>query len=227
MNGPLDIAEIEAWRRQHPPTGRTTPADWFVWSTNPARHPFLTRLGGVPHREADLPWPVDDNGLPLVFVGQICFLDSFDIVEHKLPGDVLLIFGDTGNGLGSFDPDGFHLEWSQRFLRDPLRREQVPPQAERIPELTGVIHRTVEDWGEVKQGTKIGATTLVIQGSGDEEITCALSCFLPRWRWSTLEYEQLDKRAAATLGELALGDAGCIYVQRLEDGSLWSWQDCY
>lgn len=227
VHGPLDLAEVESWRRTHPPTGKTTPADWFVWSTKPAQHPFLTRFGGVPHREASEPWPRDARGRPLLFVGQICFMDSKDIVDPAVPGDVLLVFARLDDEGDYFGWEDYHVEWSASALREPLQPNGVPEQPVRVPRLNGVIHRTYEDWSNPKQGTKIGATTLVIQGSGDESILCALSFFSPRWEWPTLEHERLDRGEAAAIGEFELGDAGCIYVRHYDDGSLEAMSDCY
>ena len=229
VHGPLDMAAVESWRSSHPPTGKTTPADWFVWSTQPAAHPFLTRLGGVPHREASSPWPLDAAGRPRLFLGQICFLDSLDIVGHQLPGEVLLVFGAFDEEHDDLDPSTIHLEWSRRQLREPLQQARMPPQPMRIPQLTGVIHRTVEDWDGLTQGTKIGARTLFIQDArlSDEALLCAISFFSPHRRWSTVEHEWLDESAAEDLGSLDLVDAGCIYVVRLADGSLQAWQGFY
>lgn len=220
---PVDIAAIEQHRRVDPPSGRTTPADWFVWSTQPAVHPFLTKLGGIPHREAALPWPHDAQGRPRTFVGQICFLDSLDIVGDGLPGDVLLVFGDGESEVGTLD---FHLEWSRRELRAPTLIDAVPRQHARVPTLSGVRHRTLEDTEWLTQCSKIGTTTLFIQRDATDDLVCALNSFWPRRRWPTVDREALDPEARRELGTLPLGDAGCIYVQRSGNDFIVH-SDCY
>ncbi|MEM7227474.1 MAG: DUF1963 domain-containing protein, partial [Planctomycetota bacterium] len=54
--------------------------------------PYLTKLGGVPHRESKKRWPMNRDGQPCTFVAQFCFADSRDIISTKLRGDVLLMF---------------------------------------------------------------------------------------------------------------------------------------
>jgi hypothetical protein len=38
---------------------------------------------------------------------------------------------------------------------------------------------------------------------------------------------RLDKRTLAALADFSLGDAGCIYVERLDDGTFRAWSDEY
>src|SRR5581483_4187597 len=74
--------------------GPSVPSDVFVWADNVEHEKgWQTRIGGNPWRPSDRPWPRDKNGVPLTFLGQICFADSQDILPCKLPGDVALIFG--------------------------------------------------------------------------------------------------------------------------------------
>ncbi len=68
----------------------STQTDVFVWSPDEPEQPYLTKLGGVPYRSAELHWPEKD-GKPLLFVGQICFNDSKDLFTKKVPS-VLLVF---------------------------------------------------------------------------------------------------------------------------------------
>jgi hypothetical protein len=222
---PLDVAAIEQCRRTRPSEGRTTPADWFVWNTAPPVQPFLTKLGGVPHREATVAWPTDEKGQPRTFLGQFCFLDSLDIVGDDLPGDVLLIFGTGG---AHIDLDDFHLEWARAELRRPASSTDVPRPRVCVPALSGVRHRTVEDHARPTQGSKIGTTTLFIQraATGEDDLLCALSCFWARPRWPTVDRERLGRAERRELGALPLGDAGCIYVER-SHGEFFADADCY
>lgn len=73
------------------PPGRRVPTDVFLWGRGEALRREITKLGGLPYWPADRPWPTSSSGEPLIFVAQVCFADSRDIVAD-LPGDVLLIF---------------------------------------------------------------------------------------------------------------------------------------
>ncbi len=69
---------------------KTVPVDLVFWTCRQALNPYLTRVGGTPFRSADKPWP-QKNGVPLTFIGQLCFIDTKDILP-KLPGDLMLVF---------------------------------------------------------------------------------------------------------------------------------------
>ena len=148
VNGPLDMAWLEEMRlraREHGDLGPSVPADAFVWSTRALRDAprWLTRIGGYPWRERDEPWPEDVNGLPLKFLGQVCFADSRDILPFEIPGDVLLFFGRYNSGHAYVDEDNY-IEWSDVQLRNPPRSGVQSAEHGQLPcELYGVMHRTV------------------------------------------------------------------------------------
>lgn len=78
------------------------------------------------------PWPESALG-PMVFLGQICFLDSKDICPHA-KDDILLVF---------HSGEGYHFEWQS--LRDgaicePWKRYQTGPGA--LQERAASIFRT-------------------------------------------------------------------------------------
>ncbi len=132
--------------------GPSVPADLFVWANlRLPKRPWLTRLGGVPWRSKREPWPRDNDGVPLVFLGQICFADSSDILPCGLPGDVALIFGKFSSPyVISFQ--GCVLEWSSLRISEPTDSLDVPWNG-RLPfEYLGVIHRT-------RQYADLGAAT--------------------------------------------------------------------
>ncbi|HZW07674.1 MAG TPA: hypothetical protein VFF65_11180, partial [Phycisphaerales bacterium] len=125
--------------------GPSVPSDIFVWADT-ALHdkPWLTRIGGTPWREKGKPWPKGNGGIPLVFLGQICFADSQDMLPCKLPGDVALIFGSAAKGWISL-VNGSALEWSSLKLKTPEDGLGGVPWNGELPyAYQGVIHRTVQ-----------------------------------------------------------------------------------
>jgi hypothetical protein len=65
--------------------------DKFVLASGQPPEPHLTKIGGLPYRPKDAPWPRDRDDRPLAFLMQFYFGDSADIISD-LPGDVLLMF---------------------------------------------------------------------------------------------------------------------------------------
>jgi hypothetical protein len=147
VQSPEDVALLEQSRREaakHGELGPSVPVDFFTWSLGiDTDRPWLTRLGGTPWREADKPWPTDSDGIPMHFLGQICFADSKDILPFELPGDVALIFGRWQSGWAFLpDDDGF-LEWSSLKLAEPLQFQNG--WTTELPFCyQGVIHRSVQ-----------------------------------------------------------------------------------
>lgn len=89
------ITQIEQTRRRIWPDLATSdegvPCDMFAWKWGPPPHPALTKIGGVPYRPADRPWPLDENGKPMGYIIQINFSESLDILP-ALPGNLLIVF---------------------------------------------------------------------------------------------------------------------------------------
>lgn len=186
--------------------GPCVPADVFVWADTQLRDlPWLTRIGGTPWRPKDKPWPRDSNGVPLAFLGQICFADSVDILPCKLPGDVALLFGTHSRGYVSIT-DGSSLEWSPLKIEKPEDGFGVPWTVELPYAYQGVIHRTVQytDWKAAEpafkslgykeggwglysiQATSIGAYARLPQGwpfDEGESLIATLSSFYFRGKW--------------------------------------------
>lgn len=111
--GPYDLAvnqQLHIAALAMSPPSQQVPTDVFVWHYGEPEQRAITKVGGLPYRPADKPWPLGKFGQPLSFVGQFCFTDSHDIVG-ALPGDVLLIFVDGEYG----------------FDVDDLTSELVPP----------------------------------------------------------------------------------------------------
>ena len=129
---------------------RSLPTDVFVWGEGEPEKPYLTKIGGLPYLPKELPYPTDANGQPYIFVAQICFVDSKDIVPLSLPGDVLLIFvkhdGWDGEYLQCHEPDDMHFEWI-RIADQPLWNPQTMKEngfRSVEPTFFGVIHRTLD-----------------------------------------------------------------------------------
>jgi Domain of unknown function (DUF1963) len=145
VSSPADVAYMEQLRRAarlKGDLGPSVPSDVFVWSESATPNkPWLTQLGGSPWREKGKPWPKDDEGRPLLFIGQICFVDSMDLVPFELPGEIALIFG-TNRG-GCVSTNGGVLEWSDRDIK-PKVGSSAPWDAVLPVEYHGVRHRTVQ-----------------------------------------------------------------------------------
>ncbi|WP_197528793.1 DUF1963 domain-containing protein [Aeoliella mucimassa] len=258
ITSPAELCEIELVRKEYEKTkdlGPAVPVDIFMWSVEPPEKPYLTKLGGTPHREAGLPWPTIE-GMPLTFVGQFCFADSRDIVSDKLPNDVMLIFFKDAESI--YDRSGVYVEWSSIELESPLSPDQCPAPSFTVPQLSGHIYRTneyPESWEVFEQAghdqcylfpttqsTKIGRETYFIQGGPNllkRELFCALNSVDPpsypsecKWPLIGLEalpddWDQPDDHDGWGKYQMMFGDVGCMYFMIDEQGRVsWDW-DCY
>lgn len=251
ITSPIELCQIELVRREYASTkdlGRAVPVDIFLWSVEPAKHPYLTKLGGIPHRESTKPWPIDASGKPCTFVAQFCFADSRDIISDRVPDDVMLIFFEEAESI--YARDGLHIEWSSIHLESPLTSDQCPPPSFPVPELSGVIYRCNEspDSGGIfeqeghdvyylfpaTQSTKIGRETYYIQhdvrGDG-EELLCVLNSVYPsRNNWPFIglkslpkDWDQIREPYGWGAYQMLFADVGCLYFVIDEDGNVdWS-----
>jgi len=215
VNGPGDLAQLEQARElaaKHGALGPSVPVDMFVWSHEiDMERPWLTRIGGRPWREKDRPWPKNKEGQPLIFLGQICLIDSHDVLAipaDELPGQVVLFFGEYNAGYASAD-DPTYFEWSPIHLKKPIEWFMDIPKGGMLPFcFQGVRYRTVQytefteyaeafkkagytkgGWQTGKaQATMIGAFSSIPQGwpwekSCTERLVCSLSSFYFRDEW--------------------------------------------
>ena len=208
VSSPYDLAVVEQVRRATElvaSLGPPTPTDLFLMSPGPGEEPSLTRMGGVPHRPADQPWPTTEAGTPYTFVAQFSFVDSQDLMHFELPGDLLLVyFAAPDSPMSASLPEGLYFEWQPAAIARPMRREQVPPPCMRVPELHAQILRTAEYpksysvfaksgflewWLFIKtQATRIGGSTFFPNNdprkvgliSRDAEFLCSLNSVVPR-----------------------------------------------
>jgi len=117
------------------------PVDVFVWDVGEPRKPYLTKIGGVPYRDRNTPWP-KIGGRETTFIGQICFVDSLDLCDKEdLKGDVLLLFC-AGEYIGS--ETKFSLEWSDVGMSEEqlIASDECPNPKFKLSELHGIIHRS-------------------------------------------------------------------------------------
>jgi hypothetical protein len=165
--GPAAVAvneqlKAEALAAGARPTKRI-PTDVVVWARGEPADRSVTKIGGLPYRPSDVPWPVGDGGQPLRFIGQLCFADSRDVVP-PLPGDILLVFGDDEALVA--EAERLVFEWW------PLTTGSLVSQAPAVDEealvpFHATLHRT-EDWDTaIFEGTKIGGMPRFIQDTPD------------------------------------------------------------
>ena len=114
--------------------GPTVPVDTFMFGRGEPRERHRSRINGIPYRPADRPWPVDGLGNAMAFFAQFYFADSRDHIG-QLPGDVLLIFIATMEGLlieGTFPRvlneylDSLAFEWYPLGTENLVTRDELP-----------------------------------------------------------------------------------------------------
>jgi hypothetical protein len=236
--------------------GPAVPVDVFIMAEGepPDRH--VTKVGGLPYRPADMPWPTTDDGTPLSFLAQIDFSDSKDLVG-ELPGDVLLAFTPDVDGCIK----ALLFEWRHLGLKDLIPCDQVPeqpwhpdpcyghicrtvnyPEAQRKPELLAneePLCRGLEIWSSYRllqyQATQIGGVPFFIQQGDDQlpgKMICAISSVQPPrhepYPWVNRS-EPLMPKDVWNYDDnyLMLGDMGCIYISIDDAGRLCFGESCY
>lgn len=99
------------------------PSDAFIWALGEPEQRHVTKIGGLPYRPDDLPWPkMSETGAPMTFMAQICFSGSHDLVG-ELPGDVLLVFVEDET-FGS--RDALRFEWHRLGIASPVLPSDLP-----------------------------------------------------------------------------------------------------
>jgi hypothetical protein len=252
ITGPCDICHNEWLRREVQDQfewGEGVPVDIFVMAEGEPEHRHATKVGGLPYRPAAAKWPKTEQGQPMNFIAQFNFCDSKDLTGD-LPGDLLLVFADSANGL--FESLAF--EWQPLGLDDLL--DDLPPNPD-LNACYGLIYRTVSFPGakrvgeqkypicrgkEVRseyflrkhQAMQIGTEPFFIQG--DPELPgrpiCTISSIQPDqhspYAWINHPEPLLpEDEWNYDTNDLMIGDMGCVYIsidrkQRLH----WS-ADCY
>jgi hypothetical protein len=210
ITGPAHIALLEQAQEEafaFLPGIERVPTDIFVWNRGETERREVTKIGGLPYREAGKLWPTTSAGMPLTFIAQICFADSHDIVP-RLPGDVLLVFT-VGLEIrhkgkiryypaldNSYDDDfDTVFEWVTLDNFPLITRAEIPGTNWQTPPCYGTIYRawdypTIDGFAyphvsdhipPVVEATKIGGRCPWIQGEEDiaGDFLCALGSVFP------------------------------------------------
>lgn len=250
---PADLARAEQARilaAQRGSLGPSVPADVFVWADTTLRdRPWLTRIGGIPWRSAQKPWPRWTDGTPLVFLGQICFLDSLDIAPRGLPGAVLLFFGQYKPGWVYVGTPTL-VEWSPAQIKRPASSIEVPPLSELPFQYQGVIHRTTQyvSWRKADppfqaagfadgsigpgsiQANSIGRHASLPQGwpfvSGDgNRLICTLSSLYLRGRWPLCDMPVTPQRMTTGGFKIEISNTKAMDFGIGDDGAIWVYRN--
>jgi len=205
VTGPADIALLEQAREEafaHLPDIERSPTDIFVWNRGEPARREVTKISGLPYREAGKPWPRAESGTPMNFVAQFCFADSRDITP-TLPGDILLIFAE-GIELRYRDEVSYYPALGKQYgdATDPVfewvslghfpltTQAEIPKTGWQITPCYGTLYRTwdyptidgfayphiAEHIPPSVEATKIGGICPWIQG--EEDIPGAFLCAL-------------------------------------------------
>ncbi len=249
VTSPVDVFRVEFERQQEGIDSKrcnVVDSDVFIWARGEPDARWATKIGGVPHRPTDKPWPryTVRNGSaistrPMTFLAQFCFNDGVK-ANLDLPGDVLLVFVKDDEFA---DYDSVELEWHSLEVRKPMRAEDVPQQRWEIKCCHGYRWRT---WDvapvdgsrgspKVLRATKIGGVASCSDAafgphSGDlGRFLCQLAEISPAttvpFPW--INVEGALARGRFRSGDLSLGDAGvlCFY---LGDHHVVNWRfECY
>lgn len=241
ITGPYDIAVVEQLRKEV--FGSTLPdsriaTDIFVFNLGEPPQRNITKVGGLPYRHAQTPWPSLSNGVPLTFVGQFCFTDSHDIVG-ELPGEILLVFADE-DGLWNDEVTNIHVEWITSEITDLVCAEDIPETGWQIDACYGSIHRTYDCQGvearfaqyqapyliPILEGTKIGGVPRWIQPPVDlpGRFLCALGSIDPQpYANHSFPFINVPEPMAQSGGNyLMWGDAGSLYMSIDAVGTVFS-----
>ncbi len=230
--GPEDLAVVEQLR-QELFAGKqieTAPTAVFVFAHGEPPDRRMTKLGGLPFRSADKAWPCDNRGQPLIFAGQLNFIDIPAAADPPLPADILLVFADLDD---PFDARNLRFEWVEMDFTGPLI-QQAPGHV--LEALFGVMHKTWDvaaldeaDVDQIEQyrrywllleleGTKIAGCPSWIQG---DETPDDDSLFIgslgsisraPDQRWPWVNAEKLIGDSGGDENWLMWGDMGCLYL---------------
>lgn len=112
------------------PLEPTTAVDVLLPTLGEPSHPAASKVCGRPYRP-DGDWPVDSAGRPLLFLAQLCFADSRDVLPFRPPGDVLLIFCEDSDDVVWREGEGCQLHFEWRDLGIPASELILPERCPR------------------------------------------------------------------------------------------------
>lgn len=155
--------------------------DLMVFNAGEPPNRAVSKIGGLPYWPREKAWPTDEVGNPLVFIGQLNFLDSVDHIG-PLPGDILLVFGHESleEYMMPQEDGSLHFFWQNISEDQKLVQADDQPGTEwQLLPVWGDMHRTREYVAEQElelpdeeehvhdlltwQGTKIGGEPHWIQ----------------------------------------------------------------
>jgi hypothetical protein len=243
--GPCDLCNNEHLRRMLVDQIHWGPpilTDIFVMAKGEPDLRHVTKLGGLPHRPRDLPWPKTSYGNPMTFLGQFCFLDSLDLAG-PIPNDILLIFLDSRNEI----PEKLYFEWYPFGIPDLITAAEIPKQPYAFASCYGHICRVqnfsnalpdpfIRDekveicgmevlslyWIYQYQGTQIGTAPFYVQGNPGlpGRPLCSISTAVPAdgvpFPWVN-HADPIGEVEAPSIMKflkqyLYFEDSGCIYI---------------
>lgn len=214
--------------------GTPVPTDVFVWGIRGrGRSVAQTQIGGTPWREADRPWPTGKRKRPLQFIAQISFVDSHDLFDFDLPGDVLCIYGLMRDTELDIFSSPIEIEWNPAHLEKRVRTS--PSGCELHQAFYGYRTRvlqypearipTNEDYDDCIhiQSTLIGSTMAWPQGDPeytDRTLVCALSSTQLFGQWPLVDCEHLPAVAefSPMTTPIMISDMGILGVTRDRKG---------
>lgn len=248
ITSPYDLAVTELLRDEaisgtvSSSLGKTTPVDVFVFSKGEPKNRAITKIGGLPYWPKARSWPKGEEGKPKTFVAQFCFADSADIAG-KLPGDVLLVFGDAQKDVPYGASKNLRFFWEKLGQTNLVGRGDIPKTGGRLTPVYGSICRTVDydptafekagvdESLAIVDGTKIGGIPMWIQEPEDlpGRFLCALGSIQPE---PERPYPWLNQAKAITSqsydeGLLMWGDMGTLYLFIDDKGRIHCTWQCY
>ncbi len=233
----LFVAERSLECNQHARGSRARPVDVFVFGKGEPDDPSCTKVGGRPFWPKGRDWPTKSDGSPMLFLAQFNFLDSKDIFDMELPGDVLTLVVDSKEDW-LWDGEGLYGYWLPSGI-EPDNAIAVPSAIDPAGPFFGVIHRTADypdvDW--VLNGTKIGGVPYFIQDGTEarDKFLCQLGSIQPApdvpYPWVNHEEPlgfELDQRGIyGAENNAVFGDLGSVYFFIGADGDVWHSFECY
>lgn len=114
--------------------GRSVQADYFLFLQRKGDHEAASKLGGLPFVDPSFEWPVH-RGDPLTFIGQVCLVDSSDIISNDVDVDVVAVFADAPT-------PGIVVGLPSRLRTGSLcDNRTIPNRALRLPEFSAIRTR--------------------------------------------------------------------------------------
>lgn len=246
------------WARRQPSVREAlvnpSPCDICLYAIGQPEAPESTHLGGAAWIPSGMDRPIDDTGEPAVFLAQVYFGDSADIIASNLPGVALQIYSSLGEEpwATGWEDEGedLILVW---LTSDQLQHGEWHPHPDgRTPCAPVCCHlNRAVDFGHIESadsterdeaeqfrvldGTKIGGRPVWIQSSEEDhspedQLICAIGSMYhitARCRDVFINEPSLSPAALKKLGgSPCWGDMGIINVMRRPTGEFHTTFEC-